>query len=177
MIQKLAFAAVVSAFALQAHAVTVVLPTDLGTLTTDADVVAASNSFSTNGAFSDTYSFTVAAQGGGDLFGNALYFGSGSKYNILNFKAEVFSGNLSLGLLPVGLTANKLGTVLAGDYSVVVSGTTFGASSSRHPSYDFSLTLDPAAAVQAVPEPESYAMFLAGLGLMGAIARRRTAKH
>lgn len=27
--------------------------------------------------------------------------------------------------------------------------------------------------VAAVPEPESYAMFLAGLGLMGAIARRR----
>ena len=31
-------------------------------------------------------------------------------------------------------------------------------------------------AVAAVPEPESYAMFLAGLGLMGAIARRRRAK-
>jgi hypothetical protein len=27
--------------------------------------------------------------------------------------------------------------------------------------------------VTAVPEPESYAMLLAGLGLMGAIARRR----
>lgn len=31
-------------------------------------------------------------------------------------------------------------------------------------------------AVAAVPEPESYAMFLAGLGLMGSIARRRRAK-
>ncbi|NTV72039.1 MAG: PEP-CTERM sorting domain-containing protein [Azonexaceae bacterium] len=30
-----------------------------------------------------------------------------------------------------------------------------------------------AAAVAAVPEPESYAMFLAGLGLIGAVARRR----
>jgi hypothetical protein len=27
--------------------------------------------------------------------------------------------------------------------------------------------------MQAVPEPESYAMLLAGLGLMGTIARRR----
>ena len=30
--------------------------------------------------------------------------------------------------------------------------------------------------VQAVPEPESYAMFLAGLGIMGAVARRRSKK-
>lgn len=31
--------------------------------------------------------------------------------------------------------------------------------------------------VTAVPEPESFAMLLAGLGLVGAIARRRTARH
>jgi len=31
--------------------------------------------------------------------------------------------------------------------------------------------------VTVVPEPESYAMLLAGLGLMGAIARRRTARE
>ncbi|MBK9347554.1 MAG: PEP-CTERM sorting domain-containing protein [Burkholderiales bacterium] len=30
--------------------------------------------------------------------------------------------------------------------------------------------------VTAVPEPETYAMLLAGLGLMGAIARRRNNK-
>ena len=30
--------------------------------------------------------------------------------------------------------------------------------------------------VAAVPEPESYAMFLAGLGLLGFAARRRAAK-
>ncbi len=33
------------------------------------------------------------------------------------------------------------------------------------------------ASVSAVPEPETYAMMLAGLGLMGAIARRRKAKQ
>jgi len=30
--------------------------------------------------------------------------------------------------------------------------------------------------VTAVPEPETYALFLAGLGVMGAVARRRKAK-
>jgi len=38
------------------------------------------------------------------------------------------------------------------------------------------LTYAAAAATAPVPEPETYAMLLAGLGLMGAIARRRTAK-
>jgi hypothetical protein len=36
-----------------------------------------------------------------------------------------------------------------------------------HPSYSFSLVAVP------VPEPETYAMMLAGLGMMGFIARRR----
>jgi hypothetical protein len=31
--------------------------------------------------------------------------------------------------------------------------------------------------VTAVPEPETYAMLLAGLGLMGTIARRRKSKQ
>lgn len=34
-----------------------------------------------------------------------------------------------------------------------------------------------ASTVTAVPEPETYAMFLAGLGLMGAVARRRMIKQ
>jgi len=37
-------------------------------------------------------------------------------------------------------------------------------------------SLDKVSITSAVPEPESYAMMLAGLGLMGAIARRRKAK-
>lgn len=36
-----------------------------------------------------------------------------------------------------------------------------------------SLKIGAVAAIAAVPEPETYAMFLAGLGIMGTIARRR----
>ena len=39
------------------------------------------------------------------------------------------------------------------------------------------VVLDNVAMVSAVPEPETYAMMLAGLGLMGAVARRRKAKQ
>ncbi len=37
-------------------------------------------------------------------------------------------------------------------------------------------SLDNVSVTAAIPEPESYAMMLAGLGLMGAIARRRKSK-
>jgi hypothetical protein len=47
--------------------------------------------------------------------------------------------------------------------TLTLKGTTFGAAGS----YNGSIS------VTAVPEPETFAMLLAGLGLMGAIARRR----
>ena len=41
--------------------------------------------------------------------------------------------------------------------------------------YTFTLTQTPT--VSAIPEPETYAMLLAGLGLMGAVARRKNIKQ
>jgi hypothetical protein len=61
--------------------------------------------------------------------------------------------------------------VVAGDYSIIASGT-LTRSGSFH---DFAViganyTVTPAA---PVPEPSTYVMLLAGLGAIGAIARRR----
>jgi hypothetical protein len=39
---------------------------------------------------------------------------------------------------------------------------------------EFSASVSAGTTVAAVPEPGSYAMFLAGLGLMGLVARRRS---
>ncbi|MDR3086464.1 MAG: FxDxF family PEP-CTERM protein [Azoarcus sp.] len=53
-------------------------------------------------------------------------------------------------------------------YTLVIGGKTSGGNNG----YSFSLT-----AAVPVPEPETYAMLLAGLGIVGAVARRRTRTH
>lgn len=65
-----------------------------------------------------------------------------------------FANKASLGIV--------LGDSLTGNYFLKVVGKTVGGT------YNGNISLSP------VPEPESYAMMLAGLGLMGFVARRRS---
>jgi hypothetical protein len=87
-------------------------------------------------------------------------------------------GSLTLG--PVTFSGGSVGTtytftgntfsfanVAAGTYSLSASGSVSGGG--------YGL-IAAQVAVTPVPEPESYAMMLAGLGFMGAIARRRARK-
>ena len=88
---------------------------------------------------------------------------------------SVDSGIYGKGLIfpkgDVSVTFDSM-TVAGGKYVAHVWGTAFDFPIGKsHPSYSFALN----AVAVPVPEPESYAMLLAGLGIMGALARRRRA--
>ena len=79
-----------------------------------------------------------------------------------NFSDDTLLGSFTFDSTAVTHTFSPL---VAGNYFYRVTGHVDGPLGG---SYLLSSHID------AVPEPETYAMFLAGLGLMGAIARRRT---
>lgn len=86
-----------------------------------------------------------------------LYSGSSTGTNTLVATGNVFA---TIATLSLGYVTSD---ALAGSYFLKVMGTQSGVSS-----YNGNISL-----TSAVPEPETYAMMLAGLGLMGFAARRR----
>lgn len=74
----------------------------------------------------------------------------------------------------------QIANSFSGGFFGVVSTTSFNVVTVRSGSTDGlaeTHDVDNVVFTSAVPEPESYALMLAGLGLMGAIARRRKAKQ
>jgi len=115
-----------------------------------------SDPLATSSSFTATVNFTGLASGTydviGDISASMVNFSSvsldGHAWNVTNFP------QFSFGYLEV--TANQpLQLVLTGN------------SLTGNPNFSGSLQ------VTAVPEPESYAMLLAGLGAIGLVARRR----
>jgi len=162
LLKKTAVAVAIAGSMVSAGAVSI----NFGTLTT---AVTASD-IERSGAFDDVFSFTLGTgtgvQGGvvgidnvGDLVGQ-YRFGVGtvpvwgSFSALLPVPSDPVTGDFALSKTFSGLT---VGT----KYWINVVGS--GSQTS------YALTLAP------VPEPETYAMLLAGLGLMGTIARRRKA--
>ncbi|WP_167761435.1 FxDxF family PEP-CTERM protein [Duganella callida] len=100
----------------------------------------------------DVFSFASSATTGLDILGLSLFNADG-----LVVKGTGSSGTLDHWTL----TSNALA---AGDYFLLVSGTVL----SNGPTF-----YSGGATVTAVPEPATYGMLLGGLGLVGALARRR----
>jgi hypothetical protein len=136
----------------------------------------ASFSNTVTGAFTDTWTFDLGSPSivATSLTNVGITFGSFSTGGITGLLAYL-NGVQLLGPTsvtnspPVTVTTQVLtGTrsLPAGTFSLVVSGTGVTGGSA---SYGGNIV----ALAAPVPEPESYAMLLAGLGVMGAIALRR----
>lgn len=135
--------------------------------------------------FQDTFTFTLNQTAAETRF-TANFFDwehiyGDSQYGTLSLPKIEFtlssttqSVNAS-AILPAGLTgtaqaAATFSTLMPGSYTLTVKGLGIGdnvGSGSYYLGDKYSITVSP------VPEPESYAMFLAGLGLMASVVRRR----
>ena len=87
---------------------------------------------------------------------------SQNNVSLYNWDTDENLGNFNFGTTPTSAYFNDLA---AGNYFYEVSGTNYGTQVGQ---VTFSSTL-----ISAVPEPETYAMLLAGLGLMRFMSRRR----
>jgi hypothetical protein len=139
--------------------------------------------------FSDTFGFTLAS-------GETFVGGAGSSAFNVHIVIPTYNVDLNIPVSPVTFTSLSLERLVSGSaYSSVLGTTTLpfnngsasgisfaagapllagtyrfdvaGTTTSGAGSYAVAVSLAP------VPEPETYAMMLAGLGLMGFIARRR----
>lgn len=113
------------------------------------------------GSFNQTITFSGLANGlydiVGSVIGQSLNFSSidldGASWDVANFNGR--TSKFGYGFLEV--SASK-------PLTLTLIGTTYSLSS---PAYSGTITVTP------VPEPETYGMLLVGLGLMGAVVRRR----
>ena len=142
------------------------------------------------GAFQDAYTFTVNGVGGNITTGVASNTYADSFSQIAGFNVSIWRcGSLATcgtatDILVLGPNAGSpvpppgsqfasvAGNIAAGAYYFDVAGTaTGGLAAAYNGSVDTVASTTP-----SVPEPETYAMMLAGLGLMGFVARRRRQK-
>ncbi|QHI98324.1 PEP-CTERM sorting domain-containing protein [Xylophilus rhododendri] len=141
--------------------------------------------FTTNGLFTTFYNFTVVPNSGSALSDTSLYLknsGVGVLLSSLSLYQGLYTSTAQLAGLTAATTASYTATnspiqhpsldasttLSAGTtYTLVTYGKSVGASLAAPVSFNTQFVL------AAVPEPETYAMLLAGLGVMGFVARRR----
>jgi hypothetical protein len=121
------------------------------------------------GNFSDTWSFLLANDG--STLSSAVSLNLSNFFHISGGQYGLYSGPVGSGTQmgswtfdgSSGDTYNLVSLMSAGPYYLSVSGLADGSSRGQ---YMLSITA-------AVPEPETYALLLAGLALVGFVARRR----
>jgi hypothetical protein len=95
------------------------------------------------------------------------YIGSAYDGTAINYGTGIIAGADGVADHMVSKTFH----LAAGDYSIFAGGTDY-ANQNVIPQLQYGIS----GTVAVVPEPETYAMLLAGLGLMGAIVRRRKSR-
>lgn len=151
-------AAVLAATSVSAFAVG---PGPLGTI--DNTPIAISNIVPA-GIFQDVYSFTLADPG--SLSGNitAVNFGV---YNIAGLTVTLQDSSFAvIGSDNTSLDGFSFGSLVAGNYALNVLGFATGSQGGFYAGGMIATTAP-------VPEPETYALLLAGLGIVGFMASRR----
>ena len=139
--------------------------------------VSFADSFNTLGSFVDDWTFTLPTSVGAtysvNQFKHVDFFFNQTITGINSFHASLYHDSVSaLNLVPGadGLDFFASGGLAGGNYILRVTGTVAGINNTVKGTYTGMMAVLP-----AVPEPDSYALFLAGLGLLSFIARRRTA--
>lgn len=145
---------------------------NLGTVSTGAPL-SFNAAVTSAGPFSDIFTFTLPAALSTGF--SLLNFPVGSLFNSMLTSATLFRNTdgvlfnaddtmVRSGVVtPTGISFTN-GASAAGTYYLNVTGISTGSQGGLY---------NGAISVAAVPEPETYAMLLAGLGVMGFIARRR----
>lgn len=139
---------------------------ELGDITADGALFV-SPSYAASEVIDDTWTFTLT---GINDVSTLLSRNFSTPIGAISGFAATISGGSLAGFTSLQLDTNvtsqilSFGSVLgAGDYSVAIS----GLSQRRNTAYTLSVDVTP------VPEPETYALMLAGLGVVGFLARRR----
>ncbi|MEF7617179.1 FxDxF family PEP-CTERM protein [Aquincola sp. MAHUQ-54] len=127
-------------------------------------------SYPTQTTFEDRINFTLS--GASDLWSVAVSNEAPLVLNITGGSLELFRASDNAAVFNSPLTFDSTSTsvltssLAAGDYYYVVKGAVTGSVAGT-----YTIT----SVVTAVPEPETYALLLGGLGVIGFVARRRKA--